>query len=79
MKGELTSLKISENKSLLYQLFADDAGMFLSNLWDGDGLWRTTASFRESSRITRQGGDPGLVWLLYNISPLATPADSMLL
>lgn len=30
-KGELMGLRITDQKSLLYQLFADDVGLFLQN------------------------------------------------
>lgn len=45
----------------------------LSHLRDGIGGWRTINSFRVSTRVTRQGDDPGLVWLISNTSCLVAP------
>lgn len=35
--------------------------LVLGDLWDARGCWRTTISFRVSTRVTRQGNELGLV------------------
>lgn len=44
----------------------------LRDFRDGE-VWRTVASFRRSTRETRQGENVGLVWMLDQIQSLAQP------
>lgn len=70
-KGELTRLKILNQDSLLHQLFADDAGIFLQNL---------PVKF-ENARATIQDFE-NISWAILNVAklviiPLVNPADQV--
>lgn len=45
----------------------------LGDLWDNRSGWRYVASFCESTCTTRQGDDPGLIWLLWHIGRVREP------